>query len=367
MKATKKIIIGLVAVIALLITIAGALAAPTGSFDPNTNGVTVLKNTSQDFKYTIANNDAAVTLTYTWSVDDQVKNTESSNQNYTSVFPFNGNDYTTGPHTVGVTVIGSDLYLQKTWAVTVQDPQPTSVLSITSVKVNGKSSGKLSLSELNEVEVEVSNDHTKKIKEIVVAVRILDVDGDDLEEESDEFDLSVGKEDEETLEFDLSNENVDEDEYKIEVEGEDTDGKKFSDLETITVEVDREKDDLVIVKAQLENEQVTCPAQASLDVNIKNVGENDQDGAKITVKNSALNVNLQRANIDLDDYSGSDNEYKTSFAMNLEDAKQGTYTLDVAVYSEDNDLMDSKEVELQVLCAGEATTTQEDKGTNESY
>ena len=168
MKATKKIIIGLVAVIALLITIAGALAAPTGSFDPNTNGVTVLKNTSQDFKYTIANNDAAVTLTYTWSVDDQVNNTESSNQNYTSVFPFNGNDYTTGPHTVGVTVIGSDLYLQKTWAVTVQDPQPTSVLSITSVKVNGKSSGKLSLSELNEVEVEVSNDHTKKIKEIVV-------------------------------------------------------------------------------------------------------------------------------------------------------------------------------------------------------
>src|SRR3989344_8386534 len=282
MKATKKIIIGLVAVIALLITIAGALAAPTGSFDPNTNGVTVLKNTSQDFKYTIANNDAAVTLTYTWSVDDQVKNTESANQNYTSVFLFNGNDYTTGPHTfgvtvigsdlylqktwavtvqdpqptsvlsitsvkvngndyttgphtVGVTVIGSDLYLQKTWAVTVQDPQPTSVLSITSVKVNGKSSGKLSLSELNEVEVEVSNDHTKKIKEIVVAVRILDVDGDDLEEESDEFDLSVGKEDEETLEFDLSNENVDEDEYKIEVkvEDEETDGKKFTDLENI--------------------------------------------------------------------------------------------------------------------------------------
>jgi len=369
MKATK-LIIGLVAVLALLITIASAMAAPVGAPDPNSNTVTVLKNISQDFKYSITNNDIG-NLTYTWTVDDSVKQTETKmDANYTSVFNFKGIDYATGPHTVSVTVIGSpDFYLPKTWTVTVQEVAPASVLSITDVKVNGKATGKLSLSDLNNIKVEVSNDHTKKMENIVITVSILDVDGDDLTEDSDEFDLSVGKENDETLEFDLSNENLDEDEYtiEVEVEGEDSDGKPFSDLETLTVEVDREKDDLIIVKAQLDNEQVTCPAQASLDVNIKNVGENDQNGAKITVKNSALNVNLQRANIDLDDYSGSDNEYKTSFAMNLEDAKQGTYTLDVAVYSEDNDLMDSTEVELQVLCAGEATTTQEDKGTTESY
>ena len=355
----------MIAVIALLITIAGALAAPTGSFDPNTNGVTVLKNASQDFKYTIANNDAAVNLTYTWSVDDQVKKTESSNQNYTSVFSFNGKDYATGSHTVGVTVIGSDLYLQKTWAVTVQDPQPASLLSVSKVKVNGKTNGKLSPSKVNKIEVEVSNYYDKKIEDITVTVKLLDVDDDDLEEEAEISKLSSKDEDTVEVEFDLSKEDLDEDEYtlEIEVEGEATDNTDHSDTEKLDLKVDREKDDLVITKADLEDGLVLCSApQTSLDVQVRNAGENDQEGAKITVQNSALGMNLQRANLDLDDYSGSDNDQQATFALNLEDAKPGTYTLEVSVYDEDGDLMDTKEVELQVECT-DGAASQEEKVT----
>ncbi|MDP3698668.1 MAG: hypothetical protein Q8R47_03705 [Nanoarchaeota archaeon] len=372
MKATKKLIIGLVAVIALLITIAGALAAPIATYTPNTNSntVTVIKNQPVNFSANVPENPDA-DLTYQWFVNGAPVGTPEGPMkgSHISNFTFDSTNKNAGTYYVSIVINGVNPPLSNVWTVTVQEAVPASPLSVSKVEVNGKTTGKLTLSDLNKITVEVSNDHTKKIEEIVVTVRILDVDGDDLDEESDEFDLSKGEDDEVTLEFDLSNENVDEDEYTIEVEvtGEDTDSKKFSDLETITVKVDREKDDLVIVKAQLENEQVTCPAQASLDVNIKNVGENDQNGAKITVKNSALGVDLQRANIDLDDYAGSDNDYKATFALNLEDAKQGTYVLDVEVYSEDNDLMDSKEVELQVVCASAPETSKEEKGATEYY
>ncbi len=361
MKSTKKFIIGVIAVIALLITIAGALAAPSiTASEPSGTAVTLNTTEQKVFSITVTNDNMS-NLTYQWYVDGAPVGTPEQNitVNHTSSYTFSSN--ATGNHSVNVIVTGVTPALTKTWTATVQNPQPQSVLSVTSVKVNGKSSGKLTLSDLNKIEVEVSNDHTKKIEEIVVTVRILDVDGDDLEEESKEFDLSSGKENDVTLEFDLSKENVDEDQYTVEVEvtGEDTDGVDFSDLETLNVEVDRENDDVIITKVDLQNSQVFCSLpQTSLDVHIKNVGENDQDGAKITVENAALGVDLQRANIDLDDYAGSDNDYEATFALNLEDAKQGTYTLQVSVYGEDGEVLDSKEVELQVSCP-EGTSSEE--------
>src|SRR3989338_5778194 len=355
MKSTKKIIIGLIAVLALLITIAGALAATMTSYNPVNNAVTVQSNQTQN-NFSVTVTDSTGTLDYQWKVENVgVNDTVVDN---TSTFTFDGTGKTVGqPYSVNVIVTEENVVVDsKTWTVNVQDPQPTSVLSITSIKVNGKTSGKLSLSDVNDVEVEVKNEDSKKMKDVVVTVRILDEDDDEVqEEESDEFDLSAGKKNKETLEFDFSNENVDEDEYtlEIEVEGEDGDGDDFSEIFTQTVEVDREKDDIIITKVDLQNSQVLCSApQTSLDVHIKNVGENDQDGAKITVENAALGVNLQRANIDLDDYSGSDNDYEATFTLlNLEDAKQGTYTLDVSVYSEDDELMDSKQINLQLQCA----------------
>ncbi len=355
MKA-KKIIIGVIALVALLITIAGALAAPNATYSPNTD-VNMLNNQSQLFSVNVS--DPNVTFGYQWKVGNAIVGSNAP------TFTFNGAN-NVGSHFVSVAVTGNQFFETYIWAVTVQEAQPTSLLSITKVKVNGKTNGKLSTSDLNEIEVEVSNDYDKKIEDITVTVRILDVDGDDLEEEADISKISDGDKDTVTVEFDLSNEDLDEDEYtlEIEVEGEATDNTDHSDLETQQVKVDREKDDIVITKVDLQDSQVVCSAlQTSLDVDIKNVGENNQEGAKVTVKNSALGMNLQKANIDLDDYSGSDNDYQATFTLDLEDAKQGTYTLDVAVYSEDNDQMDSKEVELQIVCDTETVSKEESKST----
>jgi len=369
MKA-KKIIIGLIAVIALLITIAGALAAvePTATYNPTSNSVTVNQTQQTNFSITVTNPDM-YDVEYQWLVDGlPVSSVVQEGSNFTASYLFDSTGKSLGNHIVSVAVNGAFVSnLSHAWTVTIEDAAPTSLLSVTKVKVNGKTNGKLTLSDVNEVEVEVSNDHTQKIEDITVTVRILDGNDEIVDEEDEISKLSAGDEDTLTFEFYLSDEDLEEEDYtlEVEVEGEDTDGDDFSDLETLTVKVDREKDDLVITKVDLKNSQVLCSApQTSLDVHIKNVGENDQDGAKITVKNAALGVDMQKPNIDLDDYSGSDNDYEATFDLHLEDAKQGTYMLDVAVYSEDNEEMDSEEVELQVSCPG--GTSQEEQ-SEEQY
>ena len=356
MKA-KKIFIGIAVILALLITIAGALAAPTAVYTPSSSSVTV--NNTQQTPFSIAvTNPEMLNLSYQWLVDGvPAKAAEQNSGNYTSSFTFDATGKSVGNHLVSVVVNGAVPDLSHAWTVTVQDAVPQSKLTVSKVEINGKTNGKISLSETNKIEVEVSNDYTSRIEDITVTVRILDVDGDDLEEEEEISKLSSNDEDTITVEFDLTDEELDEDEYtlEIELEGEATDNTDHSDIETQTVEVDREKDDLIITQVELQDSQVICSAQTSLSVNIKNIGENDQDGAKITVKNSELGLNLQRANIDLDDYSGSDNDYEATFALNLEDVATGVYTLEVSVYSEDNDLMDSEEVELQVQCANDTS------------
>ena len=372
MKTTRKIIIGVIALLALLITIAGAMAAPSATYSPLSNSVTVNQTQQIPFSVTVTNPEM-MNLSYQWLVDGIPTGTTVENSgDYTSSFTFDATNKSVGNHIVSVVINGATPDLSHAWTVTVQDLQPASLLTISNIKINGKSSGKLKPGEMNKIEIEVSNDYTKKIEGISVTADLLDEDNDSIVDADDEISKIVaGDSDSITLELDLTHEDLDQDSYtlNVEVEGEATDSTKHTDSETKTVDVDREKDDLIITKADLEDRQVVCSATAkdTLKVRIKNVGEDNQNNAKIMVKNSELNLNQQKTGIDLDDYSGSDNEYDATFNLNLEDAKQGTYQLEVSVYTEDDDLMDSKEVELQVQCESATGTSSTENGTTEHY
>ena len=371
MKATKKIIIWVIALVALLITIAGALAAPTATYTPTPNTTVTLNKTETKFFEIKVENLVDLDLTYQWLVNGLPVKTDSGPGLSISNYTFDANGKAVGKYIVSVVVNGNapgNPDLSKAWDVTVQDPQPATLLTISNIKVNGKTSGKLKPGEINEVEIEVSNDNSKKAKDVSVTVDLLDEDKDSVTDETeDDIEISAGDNEKITLELDLRDEDLDQETYtlQVDVEGDIVDGPTQKDSETKDLDVDREKDAISITKTTLEDSQVYCSAsgiaQDSLKVRIKNIGENDQNNARITVKNNELNLNQERTGIDLDDYSGPDNEYDASFNLNLEDAAQGTYQLDVSVYTEDDDLMDSKEVELQVVCANEPTAT---KGTS---
>ena len=239
--------------------------------------------------------------------------------------------------------------------------QPKSFLTITNSDVNGKEAGDLSLTELNKIDVTVKNDYTADLEDVVVTVKILDVDDEDLSEESDSFDLNKGDDEDLVFEFDLTKETVDQNQYTLEItaEGTATDGSKHKVVTTKIVEVDREAHQVVIKKAVLSNNYLLCFERTVLRLDLENVGENDEDNVEIRVKNAALGVDLKKADIEIEKFSSNDNEYSTSFDLEIGNVAAGTYPLTVEVYL-DGELTATTETNLEVgkNCLAAGTTEQ---------
>jgi len=223
--------------------------------------------------------------------------------------------------------------------------QIKSPLEITSIELNGKNDGEFKMGKSNKIEVEVKNNGNITIKDVEIKVTIKDIDdGDDLDEESDEFDLSVGEKEEESLKFKIDS-YLDEEDYEVEIEVS-VDGDKVLES-TKTFDVDREKHD-VKIKSTTFPSLVSCNPYPSLSVNIENQGEKDEDEVVVKVSNSLLSINSQKSNIELDDFSGSDNTYRVYFPLDLSSVAKGSYQLLVQVYRDETKLEDSKTIDFIV-------------------
>ena len=265
-------------------------------------------------------------------------------------------DEAAGKHTLGTLKIKSD-QIETSVPITLS---PKSFLTISKFEVNGKSSGELELNAVNKVSVTIDNTYTQDMEDVAVTVEILDVDGEDLEEEVDAFDLDDGDDKEVTVEFDLTGEHLEEDKYTIKVivkgtaEDDNTDHEaEFSK----DVEVERENHQVILQRADASSTLLKCTRQTTLNVVVENVGKSDEDEVEVRLSNSVLGISQNRADIELDAFDGSDNEYKTSFQLNLQNAAAGAYPVTVNVYR-DGDLVDTKEVALTVeSCATIETST----------
>ncbi len=248
--------------------------------------------------------------------------------------------------------------------------QLKSFLKVSNVEVNGDDDGELSLSDANKVKFDLKNEHTKDMKADSIKVTVALLDDKDEEVASEDSDLpdelANGEDMEVTVELDLKNEDLDDNEYTLEitVEGKDTDSNTHKTTYTQTVKVDRSDEEVAITRADLTNSKLLCVSKTALHVTVKNNGENDQNNLLLKVRNSGLNLDLIKSNIDLEKYSGSDNEYEAAFDLDLTDAAADTYPLTVEVVDDDNNVLASQEVQLEVkACVTESTAS----GTKEYY
>jgi hypothetical protein len=238
---------------------------------------------------------------------------------------------------------------------------PISYITIDEIKINGKSSGDLSIEDVNDIEVEISNDYTEDMEDVEVTIEILDVDDDDLDEDADDQDIDAGDSEDFEVEFDLSDEDIDEEEYtiRVTVEGEADDGTKHEATLEKKVDVDIEKHKVIISRTSLGANTMQCVRQNNVRVTIENVGQKDEDELDLFVKNTALGLELRKTSLNLDKFSDSDNEDTYTFYLDLEDANAGTYPITVELYL-DNKLEDSNEVSLEVKeCMTSQTQTQQ--------
>jgi hypothetical protein len=236
---------------------------------------------------------------------------------------------------------------------------PKNYLKIESIEINGKSSGDFVIDEINEITVNVENNYDQDMDEVVVEVTILDVDGEDLEEESDEDDINDGNDQEFTVEFDLEGEQLDQERYTIEVKviGEADDGSEHEIVETKEVDLDLEKYQVVIKKATLSSTSLQCLDQTNLKVTVENLGKKKAKDVEIQVS-STNGLSLSETDITLDDLFDDDNDKTESFMLDFSGAEAGTYPITVEAFR-DGDLEDSTDLSLEIKeCLTTQTATQ---------
>ncbi len=235
-----------------------------------------------------------------------------------------------------------------------------SFLTIDSVQVNDKTSGEWSLDSINTIEATVKNTYDVDMEEVTVIAKILDVNNDDLEEETDEFVLNKnGDDDKVKFEFDLRNEDVDKKEYTLQITavGKAKDGTRHETTVNKVVNVDLEEHQVVISRALLATDTLACgQTYTNVEVTVKNVGKNNENDVEIRVKNSALALDLQKRDIELDKFGNSNSDYEATFSVNAEKAAAGAYPLTIEVYREGK-LQESTTLTLNVKgCATTGTT-----------
>lgn len=271
-----------------------------------------------------------------------------------------------GKNKIGTVTISS---VQDTETVDV-NVNPKSFLEITKfkIKAGGKSSSDFSIEKSNRIEIEVKNNGDIDMEDVNVEVKILDVDGSDLEEDDDIGDLDAGKDDDVKLEFDLRGEDIDEDRYEVEIivtgETVGTDSSDHITIERRNVDIDLDNHNLVIRRASLDSPVLSCVRQTNLRITVENIGKNDEEDVKVTVKNNALGINLNRGGLEVDEFSNSDNELRVNFNLNLEEANPGRYALPIEVFRDEDRSEDHNEVTVEVRACSTANVIEVQNNVN---
>ena len=202
-----------------------------------------------------------------------------------------------------------------------------------------------------DVEVEVENIGSEDMEDIEVEVRILDIrDGNrDIEEDADEFDLDAGDEETATVGVNIPD-DLDEDSYDliIEVRGVDDNGARH--VATLRGELDVNKEDHDLrLSAELSAAEISCTRTPTVDVTVRNLGEDDEDDVRITATSSALGVSEEASDLDVDE----GDRLHRSFVLTLTQAREGSYSIDVRVYRDNNDLEDTASLPLRITACAE--------------
>lgn len=175
-------------------------------------------------------------------------------------------------------------------------------------------------------------------------------DGDDLDEESDDKDISPGRDSSFTLEFELPL-RIDHDEtyvLTVTATGEDEDGVEHTAEVVFDVEADKESHEIRFLKQEISPSTVKCSGSPRLLVELINTGENDED-VEMTIQNTALKYLAEKEFEMFEDVTDSDNEYTFQDTLSIgSDVEAGTYPFQIVVKYRDGREVLTETVDLTV-------------------
>ena len=214
-----------------------------------------------------------------------------------------------------------------------------------------------------EVENKFTDDEDLEIEDITIDVIIEDIDdGDDLEEESDEFNLDAEDSQKETFNFNVPF-DVEEDDYNVRiiVEGEDENNTFHRTEWRLRLEVDKETHKIIITEAIISPGIIKCERDVGFEIEVTNIGQRDEDDVSIEITNSELDLDIKESSIELDKDPDDDNSFERRYYIDLpEDLDAKTYPITYRVYY-DNKLSDTETEELIVTQCKTVTTAKKEE------
>ena len=203
------------------------------------------------------------------------------------------------------------------------------------------------------------------INDITVKVTLEEIDdGDDIEEESNEFDLDSDKNEDVDVYVNIPL-SVDVGVYDvvIEVLGDDDDGNEHTAQMNLKIDIDKEARDVVISELSLFPKKIKCSGSSTLTATIKNMGSRIEKEAGIGILNDDLGINFVKQHIELkEDPFDSDNEFTKKLIINIDSGTiAGTYPITVNAYIHESALWETKTVNLEVEGCAHVEELQEEE------
>ena len=133
----------------------------------------------------------------------------------------------------------------------------------------------------------------------------------------------------------------------------------------VRLEVNFESDDVRIASIDLSPSTLQCGRDASMSVNVRNHGSNDQDEVRLQIDNDVLNID-QDFEFVLDEAGDDDDEVRKSFSVSVPQTQRaGSYPIDVRVFIDGDELEDEERTTLRVEDCGVSGSDEEEEEEEE--
>ncbi len=192
-----------------------------------------------------------------------------------------------------------------------------------------------------------------------VTLREVD-DGNDVELESNDFDLSAQNTKSGTLEFRVPL-IVDEATYDVEIYAEGKDGNRVVQTDTWNLKmiINKRLHDIRIQNEQLTKSILTCERTVELKFNLINLGSSDENSIYTRIENKDLGIKIIDGPLSIDaNQNTADSIIGKQYTLQLPaQIKEGTYNIDIRSYYLSNILSSLKLLPIQIKNCTKTTPT----------
>lgn len=234
---------------------------------------------------------------------------------------------------------------------------------------NYEISNKAKSNDIVKVSIRIENgftDDTKIESSVEIIIKNID-DGDDLED-SDKINIKSGDKEDFEFEFEIPD-KIDDDTYHtyITLVGETNDGKIFTIVKDLTLEIEKETHDLRITRDVLYPSSIKCDKFSNLDLEITNYGKSKEDKVKIIAYSNLLGFYYEffkNGEIELDTGTDNDAVYPLDIPVIINTTKTGIFPITIEVYRDEDKLADTQDVNLLIEKCTETIVQSKDFTTN---